>query len=122
VNLNRLGALGVAYLVNCYGEMDDPLNAGAPSDRLLLEWCLESPRVEAARQGKLAAQGTVRVPIPANVHALRRDDRAEVRAWRFRVRDALVPLLEAGHRVTGFDRAASSLLLAPAAAAEEGVP
>lgn len=37
-NLSRLGAHPVEYLVDFYGEMDDGLNVGQGSDRLLVQW------------------------------------------------------------------------------------
>ncbi|MBX6350024.1 MAG: GNAT family N-acetyltransferase [Clostridia bacterium] len=37
-NLNVLGALVRRFLPNHYGEMDDPLNRGVPSDRFWCEW------------------------------------------------------------------------------------
>ncbi len=46
LNLHRLGAVSKTYLPNLYGEMADALNAGLPSDRLLVAWHLASPRVQ----------------------------------------------------------------------------
>jgi chorismate synthase len=43
-NLRKLGALSRTYLPDHYGPMSG-INAGAPSDRLLAEWDLLSPRV-----------------------------------------------------------------------------
>ncbi len=42
-NLHHLGAVGDRYLVDLYGEMDDEINRGHPSDRLLMRWDLLSP-------------------------------------------------------------------------------
>jgi predicted GNAT superfamily acetyltransferase len=39
-NLHHLGATGDRYLVDLYGEMDDDINRGQPSDRLLVRWDL----------------------------------------------------------------------------------
>jgi predicted GNAT superfamily acetyltransferase len=44
-NLNRLGALAKTYYINYYGDMEDKLNVGIPSDRFLAEWWIRSPRV-----------------------------------------------------------------------------
>jgi predicted GNAT superfamily acetyltransferase len=44
-NLRRLGAKGVLYHPDFYGEMKDELNRGMPSDRLEVEWDLASARV-----------------------------------------------------------------------------
>ncbi len=37
-NLRRLGAVGVRYVDDMYGPRTDPLNAGAPTDRLIAAW------------------------------------------------------------------------------------
>lgn len=47
-NLNRLGALCRRYLPNLYGVTTSPLHRGMPTDRLVAEWILDSPRVVAA--------------------------------------------------------------------------
>lgn len=52
LNVNRLGAVCRTYLRNIYGEMLDELNAGLPSDRLLMEWPINSPRVAAILAGQ----------------------------------------------------------------------
>jgi len=47
-NLNRLGAICRHYIPNFYGITASPLHRGVPTDRLLVEWHLDSPRVIAA--------------------------------------------------------------------------
>jgi predicted GNAT superfamily acetyltransferase len=47
-NLNRLGAICRQYLPNLYGVTTSPLHRGLPTDRLVAEWILDSPRVVAA--------------------------------------------------------------------------
>ncbi len=47
-NLNRLGAISRRYIPNFYGITTSPLHRGMPTDRLLVEWHLDSPRVVAA--------------------------------------------------------------------------
>lgn len=47
-NLHHLGAVGDRYLVDLYGPMDDDINRGQPSDRLLMRWDLRSDTAEAA--------------------------------------------------------------------------
>ena len=49
-NLNRLGAICRRYLPNLYGVTTSPLHRGIPTDRLVAEWWLDSPRVIAAIQ------------------------------------------------------------------------
>lgn len=61
-NLHHLGATGERYLVDLYGPMDDDINRGDASDRLLIHWDLVGHRTRSAL-------GT---PIPlADVAALR---------------------------------------------------
>lgn len=102
-NLARLRAVGVAYLVDFYGPMDDAINRGEPTDRLLVEWRLRDPRVVAALEGATAEEPRdgVRVPLPDDVERLRETDPAAARRWRAEVREALVPLLGRGSVVDG---------------------
>jgi predicted GNAT superfamily acetyltransferase len=47
-NLAKLGAVPAAYYVDFYGYVDDQINLGQGSDRLLAVWDLESASVRAA--------------------------------------------------------------------------
>jgi chorismate synthase len=47
LNIARLGAIARHYERDVYGAMSDPLNAGLASDRVLVEWELDSARVRA---------------------------------------------------------------------------
>ncbi|MEZ4673635.1 MAG: hypothetical protein R2932_05235 [Caldilineaceae bacterium] len=58
-NLHRLGAVCNTYARNVYGELDDDLNRGTPSDRCQVDWWLRSERVERAAQGELPNGNTV---------------------------------------------------------------
>ncbi len=42
---NKLGAIGSGYLRNALGPLSDRLNSGLASDRIRIEWWLDSPRV-----------------------------------------------------------------------------
>lgn len=112
-NLHHLGARGDRYLVELYGTMDDEINRGDASDRLLVRWDLEDERTLAALRAPLPAPlGTddaavaladdagrpalhpTGAPIrliatPVDAVALRRDDPATARAWRHAVRDTM---------------------------------
>jgi predicted GNAT superfamily acetyltransferase len=63
-NINRLGAIARRYIPNFYGITTSPLHRGLPTDRLLVEWHLESPRVIAAI-GELTPEPR---ECPAHVH------------------------------------------------------
>ncbi|MBG0830328.1 GNAT family N-acetyltransferase [Planomonospora sp. ID67723] len=125
-NLVKLGALPEEYLPSFYGAMDDAINAGDESDRVLAVWRLAEPRVAAAVGGEPcppevppdAATGlgdrdgrpvpgradarVVLVAVPADVEALRRRDPGAAKAWRHAVREVLGGLMAEGARVTGF--------------------
>lgn len=44
LNLHKLGASCSTYLKNVYGDMDDELNTGIPTDRFLVEWWIKDDR------------------------------------------------------------------------------
>jgi predicted GNAT superfamily acetyltransferase len=128
-NLAKLGATAAEYLPDFYGGMDDAVNGGDETDRLLVRWDLGAPEVIAACAGRphqathdhaAIALGrteagtpeirrldadTLLVAVPADVAALRAADPHTAKRWRGAVRDVLGGLLTGGARVTGFDRA-----------------
>ena len=56
-NMAKLGAQASGYLVDFYGEkLHDGVNAGQGSDRLLMNWVLDAPRVVAAANGQRVAE------------------------------------------------------------------
>ena len=56
-NFMRLGAIARRYLPNAYGITTSPLHAALPTDRLVAEWHLRSPRVRRVLAGKRATPG-----------------------------------------------------------------
>lgn len=44
---NKLGAIGTGYIRNLYGPLPDPANSGLATDRITVEWWINSPRVNA---------------------------------------------------------------------------
>ena len=46
-NLKKLGAISRTLIPNFYGTMDDALNAGLPTDRLVAEWWIKDQKVPA---------------------------------------------------------------------------
>ena len=54
-NLVKLGARPVEYLRNFYGAMDDAINGGTETDRLLVHWDLGSDLAAAACAGRWQA-------------------------------------------------------------------
>ncbi|AOX46129.1 GNAT family N-acetyltransferase [Microbacterium sp. BH-3-3-3] len=99
-NLAVLGARVTDYLVNQYGEMDDAVNRGDESDRLMVAWALAEPPAPTPADAEILAA----VAVPDDVAALRRSDPVAAAGWRVRVRDELREHRASGRRVGGFDR------------------
>jgi len=108
-NLAKLGADAVEYLVDFYGPMDDGINTGDESDRLLVRWNLRSEKAVAAAAGRHVEPrpdaGAMLVQVPEDIVAIRRDDPTHARRLRREVREALGGAMSRGYHVTGFTRA-----------------
>lgn len=120
-NLAKLGAAPVEYLTDFYGQMDDDVNRGDASDRLLVRWHLDRPLPEPQAPAVASPPGTIRIPVPADIEALRIDDPLRAAEWRLDLRRELGARMAAGAAVIGFDRDGHYLVVpatppAPAAA------
>lgn len=114
LNLNVLGATAPEFLPNCYGTMNDKLNGGLPSDRLMAHWDLRSERVLRALSGAPPLppdDSAERIEVPANFQAVKRQDLAGALAIRLEVRERLGALIGAGYEVTAYDRVSHTLAL-----------
>jgi predicted GNAT superfamily acetyltransferase len=112
-NLERLGVVVRSYALNYYGtdystvtgKFGEPL--GLDSDRLVAEWELDSPRVEALARGETTeprGEPDAAVNIPTNWGALVREDPAAARAELLRVRAEFQTAFAAGLVCAGFER------------------
>ena len=133
-NLAKLGATVTTYYPSFYGVMNDEINGRDESDRVLIEWHLESPHAIDASSGRgagldvdelrkagaevalavgegeapvetSASAGTLLVGIPKDVVQLRRRDAALAHSWRVALRDVLGGHLENGYVTVGMTRA-----------------
>lgn len=118
-NLMKLGGYTSKYIHAYYGEMDDKLNKGLPSDRFLVEWDLFSKRVERALTNTLSLQTSVYdyteplnkedikddagylVPVPTNIQEIKLNDLNEAMEWRYHLRELFTLALDKGYVVTG---------------------
>ena len=98
-NLGVLGAEVHEYLVDFYGPIDDSINAGDESDRLLVAW-----PVHAGPATPPPVEETFTVPTPEDIVVLRRTSPADAEAWRRRVRLELGGPLADGAHVVAFTR------------------
>ena len=116
LNLHKLGTDVRGYEPNFYGDMDDAINAGDPSDRVFAWWVLDSDRAIAAADRALAViastegDACVRIATPEDIVTLRRQSPDEAAAWRMRVREEFLAALAADFRVVGLDEDGSYVL------------
>ena len=128
-NLTKLGAEAAAYLVDFYGTMNDSINAGDESDRILIRWELASEKAKRAAEAmpvepaadedapRVLAVGPDGEPVstrldgpsallqvPEDIVVLRRSSPDLARRWRHAVRAVLGDAMSAGYRVTGVTR------------------
>lgn len=105
-NFVRLGAIARRYLPNCYGITNSPLHGGLPTDRLVAEWYLRSPRALAAMGGagscmpgqRLADPKTILVP--SELEKMKRDAPADALQTQARIRGEFQQLFAAGYVAT----------------------
>lgn len=98
-NLNRLGAICRKYLPNLYGLTTSPLHRGLPTDRLLVEWQLDSPRAVAAIENlvKEPIDAPAIIEIPSELERWQREDSAEVAKVQARVREEFTKWFAKGY-------------------------
>jgi predicted GNAT superfamily acetyltransferase len=92
-NLNRLGAICRRYIPNLYGVTTSPLHRGIPTDRLVAEWWLDSPRVIAALQDLAPGAATnapAAIDLPTQLEQGTEEDSTRVRAVQTRVREEFI--------------------------------
>lgn len=86
-NLDRLGAIVRRGVRNAYGITSSPVHRGLPTDRLVAEWHLDSPRVRGILEGRVAApRGRVaEITVPENIEDRNAVSLAEVARIQDRV-------------------------------------
>ena len=134
LNLCKLGGYVKKYIPSLYGDMNDSINKGLPSDRFLLEWELRSARVVNALAGKspeseawkhydplfswrmdgkhphpainypIEEKAGYLVPIPKDIHEMKQTDYELARMWRFEIRHQLNRAFSQGYFVVGLLR------------------
>lgn len=106
LNISRLGGIARTYVRDLYGSMQDGLNAGLPSDRLVVEWELDSERVRQAVAGDVAPipdGEELPIPVLPNFREIRRKSPGEALQWRLALRGALEAAFKAGYTLTGVE-------------------
>ena len=81
LNIHKLGAIVCGYRVNFYGVSSSRLQGRLPTDRLLAEWHLDSPRVTATLEGRPATyQIEERILVPASIYEWKASEKSRERA------------------------------------------
>ncbi|WP_248891406.1 GNAT family N-acetyltransferase [Bacillus methanolicus] len=127
LNLTKLHAVCSTYIENCYGEMEDSLNSGLPSDRFKVEWWINSsyvsepkaihaanarhifhwdmtelsfPKLMDIKDGLSSVRESnqpLYVPVPANFQALKNKDGKLSLDWRYKTRQIFQTLFTSGY-------------------------
>lgn len=108
-NLQVLGTRATEYLVDHYGPMDDGVNRGDESDRIMVSWALAAPPVPTPAPDRVVAS----VAVPRDIEAIRLEAPVDAAVWRTRVRAAIVGHLADGLVIGGFDDDRGYLLVRP---------
>ena len=110
LNIHKLGAVARCYLENFYGVSSSRLQGGLPTDRLVAEWRLDSPRAKAALDGCTSPpqckKEDERIFVPAAIYEWKSSerDRERARAVQLENRGRFQDAFARGLAVTGFTR------------------
>ncbi|WP_188679614.1 hypothetical protein [Thermogymnomonas acidicola] len=117
-NLHKLGAIARTYLPNFYGTMEDRINRGMKTDRLVAEWYIGGGQefrsrgytIENMEDGRPArkpvtgGEDTIGLAIPTDFAALKERDRTEAVAWRQYIGSTLSSLFNQGYVAVDFGK------------------
>jgi predicted GNAT superfamily acetyltransferase len=108
LNFMRLGAIARRYLPNCYGVTTSPLHGGMPTDRLIAEWWLDSPRVSNLLNGSAplpssSSAARAEILVPAEMPRLRRENSSEALRIQTDVREKFQHWIAKGYAATAIE-------------------
>ena len=108
LNIHRLGATACEYRVDFYGVSSSRLQGGLPTDRLLAEWELDSPRVKRLLDRHHPAGYLIdeRIMIPAAIDNWKSNQKNRERALavQLEIRQKFQKAFSQGLAVVGFSR------------------
>ena len=125
-NLMRLGAVVRKFHVNFYGITSSHLHAGMPTDRLVAEWWIDSPRAkrvirsvyeertkdnaeaQSTRRdaGKSLSPKAVRIAVPREIAEWRTRDQARAIAEQTRIREQFLDAIAKNFVATAIEQTA----------------
>ena len=105
-NIERLGTIARRYVYNQYGTTSSHLHGGLPTDRLVAEWWIRTPRAEALSQHQPFERSFVeeRISVPSDIAGLRKRDSQRARAVQESTGEQLNRCFRAGLAVIGFEK------------------
>src|SRR5438270_6128102 len=108
-NIEKLGAIVRRFIHNQYGTTTSHLHGGLPTDRLIAEWHLRSPRaIEALAAGSAELRPVedvlARIAVPAAIAEIRSEDPERARAVQASIGTQFDKYFSQGLAVTGFER------------------
>lgn len=117
LNIRVLGAEASTYYCDFYGEMEG-INKGAPSDRLRVDWLIDTPHVARRAGGDRSPlpyeSGKARIiAIPDAYESIMASDPDRATALRLENRAIFEEALQEGFVVRDFDPATRSYILFP---------
>jgi predicted GNAT superfamily acetyltransferase len=105
-NIERLGAIVRRYVHNQYGTTTSHLHGGLPTDRLVAEWWVQSPRAEAfcAQRPFQRPMAEAMVLVPVEIAEVREHDPKRARKIQARISEEFDRHFKAGLAVIGFEK------------------
>lgn len=105
-NLNRLGAICREYLPNLYGVTTSPLHRGLATDRLQVEWRLDSARVVAAIKNlaKDPMDAPAIIELPAELERWQQENAPEIQRVQAQMREEFTKWFSKGYAAVGLRR------------------
>lgn len=112
-NIEKLGAIVRRFVHNQYGTTSSHLHAGLPTDRLIAEWHLRSPRaIEVLAGGNSlrssAGNAVARIAVPTGIAEIKIKDPERARAVQSLIGSQFDECFQQGLAVTGFERTSES--------------
>jgi predicted GNAT superfamily acetyltransferase len=108
LNIHKLGAIVRSYFVDFYGVSSSRLQGGLPTDRLLAEWELDSPHVQAILERRtettLVVEEVVQVPAAIYDWKATESGREQAIALQLQNREKFLKAFSKGLAVLGFVR------------------
>jgi predicted GNAT superfamily acetyltransferase len=105
-NIEKLGVIVRRYVYNQYGTTSSHLHGGLPTDRLVAEWWIQTPRAQALSQQKFFQRPVTeaRISVPSEIGELRELDPRRAREVQESLGEQFNRNFRAGLAVIGFEK------------------